>query len=257
MLSSMPRKSSQVILPSGFLVPLDCATANVVPTSRAAVTTPITTRGKAIVISFAALAVRARRPMALVSGLRSAGCAQSAAPACAGAASQALSPLSGRCRTRCVDGGRGRPAIDDAFGPRHFLRRTMGDHQELVRFDSRLVLHDAVPGDAEAGERRPEDGQASDDHGPLQRADQGGHEGTRQDNRTKARDEEEGGPKEQAPQPTPEGPDPAPGLHAISSVVVADHVRLGVVVLAHDGKLPHIEAPSLKGLYRLLRLVMG
>src|SRR5262245_66508528 len=66
------RKSSQVILPSGFLVPLDWANASVVPASRAAVTTPITTRGKAIVISFAALEVRAHRPTTLVSGLSSA-----------------------------------------------------------------------------------------------------------------------------------------------------------------------------------------
>src|SRR5215813_5176587 len=155
MLSSMPRKSSQVIWPSGFLVPLDCATASVVLASRAAVTTPITTRGKAIVISFAALEVQAHRPTTLVSGLRSTGCAQSAAPAYAGAASQAPSPRSGRCRTRRVDGGRGRPAIDDALGPGDLVLRAMGDHQELVRLERRLVLHNAIPGDAETGERRP------------------------------------------------------------------------------------------------------
>src|SRR5262245_8410580 len=206
---------------------------------------------------FAALAVRARRPTALVSGLSSTGCAQSAAPACAGAASQAPSPLSGRCRARRVDSSRGRSAIDDAFGPRYFLRRAMGDHQELVRLESGLVLHDAVPGDAEAGERRPEGGHAADDQGPLQRTGHGGPEGPRQDDGTDAWDDEEGGPKEQAPQPTPEGPDPAPGLHAVPRVVVADHVLLGVVVLAHDGELLHVEAPSLKGLYRLLRLVVG
>src|SRR5215471_575146 len=114
-------------------------------------------------ISFAALAVRAHRPTALVSGLRATGCAQSAAPAYAGAASQAPSPLSGRCCTRRVDGGRGRSAIDDAFGPRHFLRRAMGDHQELVRLEGGLILYDAVPGEAEAGERRPEGRQAADD----------------------------------------------------------------------------------------------
>src|SRR5215831_18577268 len=110
-------------------------------------------------LSFAALAVRARRPTALVSGLRSAGCAQSAAPAYAGAASQAPSPRSGRCRTRRVDGGRGRPAIDDALGPGDLVLRAMGDHQELVRLERRLVLHNAIPGDAETGERRPEGGQ--------------------------------------------------------------------------------------------------
>src|SRR5215475_8359916 len=75
--SSSVRKSSQVIVPSGFLAPLACATASVVLAIRAAVTTPITTRGKAIVISFAVLEVRAHRPTAFVSGLSSTGCPQS------------------------------------------------------------------------------------------------------------------------------------------------------------------------------------
>src|SRR4030095_10907761 len=120
-----------------------------------------------------------------------------------------------------------------------------------------LVLHDAVPGDPEAGERRPQGGQAADDHGPLQRADPRRGEGPRQDDGTDARDDEESGSEEHTPQPTPEGPDPAPGLHAIAGVVVADHVLLGVVVLAHDGELLHVEAPALKRLYRLLRFVVG
>jgi hypothetical protein len=57
-----------------------------------------------------------------------------------------------------------------------------------------FVLHDAVSGDPEAAERRPEGGQAAADHGPLQRPDQGGHEGSSQDDGTNARNDAESSP---------------------------------------------------------------
>src|SRR4029450_8313007 len=107
-------------------------------------------------------------------------CAQTAAPAGSDAAAQAPSPRSGCGRTRRVDGGRGRSAIDEALGPGDLFLRAMGDPQGLVRLETRLVLHDAIPGDAEAGEHRSEGGQAAHDHGPLQCADPRRDEGARQ-----------------------------------------------------------------------------
>ena len=55
-----------------------------------------------------------------------------------------------------------------------------------------------------------------------------------------------GRPKQQSPKATPKGPQFAPDLHAVTGVVVADDVLLGVIVLAHDGQFLHVEPRPLE-----------
>ena len=52
----------------------------------------------------------------------------------------------------------------------------------------------------------------------------------------------------------PEGPLLAPDLHAVAGVVVADDMLLGVIALAHDGQLRHIEPRPLECLDAGFRL---
>src|SRR5689334_25130019 len=74
----------------------------------------------------------------------------------------ALSMLSARLRAApgltCRDpwmGGDGRRAggLEDAPGLRHLVGRAMSDHEEPVGLERRLVLHDAVLGNANAVQR--------------------------------------------------------------------------------------------------------
>ena len=91
----------------------------------------------------------------------------------------------------------------------------------------------------------------------LQRPHDPRYHGARGENGPEARDREEGGPEEEAPDAAPEGPELPPVLHPIPGAVVPRHVLFGVVVFPDDGQLGHVVPGLLEFPHGRLRVRMG
>ena len=90
--------------------------------------------------------------------------------------------------------------LEDLPGPHHLVGGAMSDHQQkLVRLERRLVLHDAVLGNANAVQRGAQGTEPPNHHGAFQNADNPGDQRAEHEKGTDARDEEHGRPEEQAP----------------------------------------------------------
>ena len=116
-------------------------------------------------------------------------------------------------------GGAGR--LQHALGLRHLVPCAIRHHEELVRLEGRLVLHNTVCGDAQAIQPGAEGAQPAPHHCTFQGTDDPAHEGTEHQEGADAGNNKETRPDQQAPQPAPQGPPLPPDLHTIAGGVVA------------------------------------
>jgi hypothetical protein len=63
--------------------------------------------------------------------------------------------------------------------------------------------------------------------------------------------------EQKPPKASPERTNFAPIFHAVAGIVVADYLLIGVVALADDRQLFHVDAAALKFFYRSIRIRMS
>src|ERR1035441_793645 len=105
----------------------------------------------------------------------------------------------------------------------------MSQKDKLVRLERRLILHDAVLGNAYAEKPRSECAQSAHHNGAFQGADDPGDQWAGDQYRPDARNDEESGSEQHPPETTPEGALRAPVLHAVACVIVSDDLLVGML----------------------------
>src|SRR5579862_9491857 len=126
------------------------------------------------------------------------------------------------------------------------------NQEELVGLDCGLVFQNAVFGYANAVEAGSKSAQPSHGHRALQAADYPRRYRSGHKDLANARHPKECGAEQKSPQPAPERAHLAPGLHAVSGIVVTHHLVIGAVILADNGQLLHVEPSFLEFLDSLV-----
>src|ERR1035441_7678228 len=147
--------------------------------------------------------------------------------------------------------------MQDVPGPGHLVPCAMSQQEKLVGLERRLILHDAVLGNAYAIQPRAERAQSAHHNGAFQRADDPGDQRTGYQYRPEARNNEESGSEQHPPETTPEGALFAPVLHAVTGVIVSDDVLVGMIILADDGHFLHVKPRPLQFLHGFVCLGVG
>jgi len=136
--------------------------------------------------------------------------------------------------------------FEDFPGVDRFHIGTMGDQHILSAFYRRLVLDDAVLGNAHAVKPGTQRAQTANHHRALQSCDDITDNRTREQQRTDTRNKKEGGAEQQAPEATPERAKFSPVFHTVAGVVIAYDMFIRVIIAANDGKFFHVKASLLE-----------
>ena len=124
----------------------------------------------------------------------------------------------------------------------HFFRRTVRHHQKPVSFYGGLVLDYAVLRHADAIEGRAKCAQPADNDRVLDAGDRNGGEISKHDDMPDEGNGHEQAAKEQSPKTAPERTARAPKLDPVASIVKADDLFVGMVTLADNAEVLHLEA---------------
>src|ERR1017187_4477604 len=145
-----------------------------------------------------------------------------------------------------VDRHSARP-VEDALRRAHVIGGAVCDDDELIGLERRLVLEDAVFGYTDAVKACAERRQTPDDGAFCEGANDPADQRAQHHEEPDARDEKKGGAEQHAPEGAPERTPLAPPFHAIAGIVKADDVLFGLVILADNRQLLHVEASVLEG----------
>jgi hypothetical protein len=143
-------------------------------------------------------------------------------------------------------------------GPRERQIRggAMRRHQKRIGRQRRLILKHAVLWHTDTGKRRAKRAQPADNHRALDRRDDHCRQVAEHHHLANHGDHQEHATEEQAPQATPERTALAPEFNAVAGIVEPDHLLFGMVALADDTEVFHIEFGVGEILDRPLRLLM-
>ena len=123
---------------------------------------------------------------------------------------------------------------------------TVGDQNIFAAFYGGLVLDDAVLGNAHAVKSGTQRAQTAHHQRAFQCADDITDNGSREEQRADTGNKKKGGAEQQAPETAPKRTRFSPVFYAVASVVIADHMFIGVVVAANDGEFFHVKAGLLE-----------
>jgi len=126
-------------------------------------------------------------------------------------------------------------AADDFTRVSRFYIGAVGDHDIFAAFHCRLVLQNAVLGDAHAVKSGAQRAQTAHHRRAFQCPDNPTYNRPGHEQRPDAGNQKERGAEQQAPKPAPEGSQFPPVFHAVPGIVIADHVLIRVIVAADDG----------------------
>src|ERR1039457_5998562 len=116
--------------------------------------------------------------------------------------------------------------FEDTLSLRCLVRCTVGNNEELVRFERSFVQNTAVLGNADAEQRGGQRTQTANNNGAFQCSDNPTHQRAKHDEGTDARDNEKGRAEQQTPEAAPKSAQFSPYLHTVTGVIVADDMFL-------------------------------